>query len=89
MEQKDYKKPYVNIIDMLKGYPFGIKYIENPTEEMQLLAVKEEPYAIQFIKNPTKKVKALARKLEEEGKKDYKKMYEELLEKINKGEKHE
>ena len=44
-------------------YNFGdlIKFIDNPSEELQLAAVRSKSYSIQFIQNPTEAVKQLAR----------------------------
>ena len=33
-------------------YGKAIRYIKNPSEEVQLTAVKQDGYAIRFIKNP-------------------------------------
>ena len=63
--EKDYKELYEEtIIRILKNYGYVIDCIENPTEEMQLLAVKQRGYAIQFIKNPTEEVQLEAVKQE-------------------------
>ena len=72
------EKYYKDIINILKDYGYAIKYIENPSEEVQILAVMEEESVIRYIKNPTDKVKELVRKIEEQN--DYRKKYEELLE---------
>jgi DNA-dependent RNA polymerase auxiliary subunit epsilon len=37
-----------------------IQFIENPSEEVQLAAVKENGYSIQFIENPSEKVQLAA-----------------------------
>jgi hypothetical protein len=42
--------------------PYRIRYIDNPSEQVQLLAVKTDPQLIQYIQNPTEKVKKLALK---------------------------
>ena len=42
--------------------PDAIKYIKNPSEDLQLAAVNRNKNAIVFIKNPTQKVKAMAGK---------------------------
>lgn len=41
-----------------------IQYIKNPSEKVQLAAIREVRHAIRFIKNPTKLVKQLHDKLE-------------------------
>ena len=33
-----------------------IQFIENPSEEVQLTAVKDDPFSIKYIENPTEKV---------------------------------
>ena len=48
------------LIKIISHSPLYIKYIENPSEEVQLAAVKEDPYVIRFIKNPTENVKLQA-----------------------------
>ena len=37
-----------------------IKFIDNPSEEVQLAAVKKNPYSIQFIKNPSERLQLAA-----------------------------
>jgi hypothetical protein len=37
-----------------------IQFIENPSEEVQLAAVKENGYSIQFIENPSERVQLAA-----------------------------
>lgn len=39
-----------------------IKYIKNPSEEIQILAVKKNYRMINFIQKPTRKVKIFAKK---------------------------
>jgi hypothetical protein len=43
-------------------YNFGdlIKFIDNPSEELQLAAVRSNSYSIQYIKNPTERVQLTA-----------------------------
>ena len=43
-------------------YNFGdlIKFIDNPSEELQLAAVRSNSYSIQYIKNPSEKVQLAA-----------------------------
>lgn len=41
----------------------NIMYIENPSEELQLLAVYKSPYVIKFIENPTDLVIKIANRL--------------------------
>jgi len=45
------------LIQFINGY--AIRFIKNPSEEVQLAAVKESCWSIEYIKNPTEKVKAL------------------------------
>lgn len=42
---------------MPEMHPIFIQYINTPTEEMQLLAVKFDSHAINYINNPTPKVR--------------------------------
>ena len=44
-----------------KGYE-NIKWINDPSEKIQLAAIKEEPSFIVYIKNPTRKVQKRALK---------------------------
>ena len=37
-----------------------IQFIDNPSEKVQLAAVKEYPYSIKYIQNPTEEVQLLA-----------------------------
>lgn len=58
-ESYDYKVYLSNKeeqLEMLKQYPYSIIYINNPTEEMQLIAVKYDIKLIKYINNPTEKV---------------------------------
>ena len=64
MEQKDNKELYKDIINILSNDGAAIKYIKDPTEEMQLEAVKEEPFAILYIKEPSEEVQLEAVKRE-------------------------
>ena len=43
-------------------YNFGelIRFIDNPSEEVQLAAVKENPHSIKYIKNPSQEVQLAA-----------------------------
>lgn len=45
------------ILEVLKYSGRMIQYIDDPDEEMQILAVSNAPYCIQFIKPPTKATK--------------------------------
>jgi len=38
-----------------------IKYIKNPSEEVQLAAIGEDAFAIQWIENPSEKVQLATR----------------------------
>jgi hypothetical protein len=38
-----------------------IQFIDNPSEEVQLAAVKDDPFSIEYIENPSEKVIQLAR----------------------------
>lgn len=44
------------IFNELQKDPHTLKYIENPTEEVQLFAVKRNGYVIKYIENPSKEV---------------------------------
>jgi hypothetical protein len=37
-----------------------IQFIDNPSEEVQLTAVKDDPFSIKYIENPTEKVQLAA-----------------------------
>lgn len=50
-------------INSVKGYPFLVKYLNNPSERVLLEAVKESPFAIEDIDNPSEKVQLEAIKL--------------------------
>ena len=47
-------------LNLIMKYPFIIRNIDDPTEEMKLLAVKRNGYAIRYIDNPTEEMKLLA-----------------------------
>ncbi|PLY08031.1 MAG: hypothetical protein C0625_03535 [Arcobacter sp.] len=48
-------------LELLKKYPFCIKYIKNPTEEEQLIAINSNSYALNYIKTPvSEKIKLTA-----------------------------
>ena len=47
-------------IELLKDHIANIKFIPEPTEREQYIAVKTLPACIQFIENPTEKVQLLA-----------------------------
>lgn len=62
---KDIIKKLINIIgispeELISFCPANIKFIDNPTEELQLKAISKEPYLITYIDNPTDKTKELA-----------------------------
>jgi len=40
----------------------AIDYIDNPSEAVQLAAVKQNIYSIKYIKNPSEAVKRVARR---------------------------
>ena len=44
-------------MEAIKIEGFVIKYVENPTEEMQLEAIKQSISNSQYIKNKTNKIK--------------------------------
>jgi hypothetical protein len=44
------------VIEQIKDNGFFIENVENPDEELQLLAIEENPFCIRVIDNPTKKV---------------------------------
>lgn len=56
---EEYKK-YVALeeeqIENIKKCPISIKYINNPSENIQLLAVKQDGYVIEHIDNPSEKI---------------------------------
>jgi hypothetical protein len=41
---------------------YAIRFIQNPSEAVQLAAVQENGYAIRFIQNPSEAVKRAARR---------------------------
>ena len=53
-----------NNIKKLYNEPLYIKYIENPTEEEQLEAVRRNGMVIRFINNPSEEVKRQDIKIE-------------------------
>ena len=44
------------LIQKIKKYPFYIQFIKNPSEKVQLTAVKQNGSTIYYIKNPSEKV---------------------------------
>jgi hypothetical protein len=40
--------------------PKYIKYVKNPSEKLQIIAITNEPFCLKLIKNPTEKIKELA-----------------------------
>ena len=57
LSPSDQKKLRTN---RLEGDPDALSYIDNPTEEEQLIAVKRYRYAIKYIKNPSEEVQLAA-----------------------------
>ena len=47
-------------LNLIMKYPFIIRNIDNPTEEMKLLAVKNNGYAIKYINDPTEEMKIIS-----------------------------
>ena len=43
-------------IEMIKRIPTIIQNIENPTDEMKLLAISKNGLVLKYIKNPTKEM---------------------------------
>ena len=43
-------------IEFVNGWYSDIQYIKNPSEQIQLEAVKKNGFAIHYIKNPSKQV---------------------------------
>lgn len=43
-------------MEFVKKYPMYIEKVENPSEELQLIAIRKDALAVQYIKNPTRKV---------------------------------
>jgi hypothetical protein len=56
---KEMKKPFDEdaILKLIFINPYIIKYIENPTEKMQITAVFTDRNSYQYIKNPSEKIK--------------------------------
>jgi hypothetical protein len=44
----------------VKENPFSIRYIQNPSERVQLMTVKENPFSIYYIENPSERVQLTA-----------------------------
>ena len=44
-------------LNLIMDRSYMIEYINNPTEEMKLIAVKKAGSVIKYIKNPTDKIK--------------------------------
>jgi hypothetical protein len=44
----------------VQQYGYSIKYMKNPSERVQLAAVKQNAYAIEYIKNPSERVQLAA-----------------------------
>ena len=49
-----------NLIKLIRYKSSLIEYIENPDEEIQLLAVSDNGYNIRFINDPSDKIKLAA-----------------------------
>ena len=47
-------------IEMIKRNPSIIKTISNPTDEMKILAIKEDGLVLRYINNPTIEMQNLA-----------------------------
>ena len=62
MEYKIKKKKYTEkkVLELLKKEPFLIKYIKNPTYEMERIAIITNGFAIRFLKKQTKELQKLA-----------------------------
>ena len=60
---KTKKKNERDLIKKVKRDPFYIQYIENPSEEVQLIAVKENPLAINYISKPYESALTYATKI--------------------------
>lgn len=45
---------------LITDNPYLIKQIENPSKELQLIAIKNDPTNIQYIKNPDKEIQMIA-----------------------------
>ncbi len=50
------------LVDNVSRHPWVIQSLQNPTENVQLAAVKSNPLTIEVIKNPTQKVLIVALK---------------------------
>ncbi|MBP2660567.1 MAG: hypothetical protein H6Q69_3599, partial [Firmicutes bacterium] len=48
------------LIEMIKNNPNTIAYINNPTDEMKLLAIKKNGLALKYIDNPTSQMQESA-----------------------------
>ena len=55
-QQQYVEKVKANPIEAVKKSPHSINFIDNPSEELQLIAVKKDPSSIRVIKNPTESV---------------------------------
>lgn len=59
-EEWDKEKHEAEIIDTIKADPYYIKHITNPSEKVQIAAVKRNSGTIEFIKNPSEAVQLAA-----------------------------
>ena len=48
------------ILGMLKLNPIAIKNIDNPTEEMKIIALKRDGLLLRYIENTTKEMEEIA-----------------------------
>ncbi|HEK9037882.1 TPA: hypothetical protein ST302_003350, partial [Clostridioides difficile] len=46
----------LRVIEMIKNNPNIIATIDNPTDEMKLLAIKENGLVLEYINNPTREM---------------------------------
>jgi hypothetical protein len=50
-------------LNYISIYPFAIQYVDEPSEELQIVAILGNHRVFKYIKNPTEKVKSLALEL--------------------------
>lgn len=55
-----YVKKFNDVVKDIKRYPYKIRFIKNPCEELQLLAVSKDGLALRYIENPCSEAKTTA-----------------------------
>lgn len=55
---------YENLLELIEQHPGAIKYIENPCDTIQRIALSKLPWTFGFIKNPSIDIQIYAVKLD-------------------------